>query len=384
MNNTTHVRLEGAEAEIRFRLPAPTGSGGITATRLQSGPGAGIDLVALDSGLLKVWVCPTRGMGIWRAERGGIPVEWKSPVRHLVHPGLVNLQGRNGLGWLDGFSELLCRCGLAFNGPPETDTGNPSPIESAVTLHGRIANLPAHSVDARIEGDRLVCEGTVLESTLFGPQLQLRSRVELTLGASAFDIVDVITNVGAGPTELELLYHINVGRPFLAEGGRVTLPHRQIVPRDPRAAEGIGSYETCLGPTPGYAEQAYYFEPLADEQGRSIALLQNAEGDRGFSVEFQPAELPRFVVWKCTQPEAAGYVTGLEPATNFPNPKSFERTQGRVISLAAGASYRSTLRIGIHDSPASVSAVAARIAQIQTAPPTVHRTPQRGWSPAGG
>lgn len=384
MSSASYVRLDGVDAEIRSELPAPAGPGRITTYRIQSGPGAGIDLVELDSGLLKVWVCPTRGMGIWRAERGGIPVEWRSPVRQLVHPSLVNLQARNGLGWLDGFNELVCRCGLAFNGPPETDSGNPSPIESAVTLHGRIANLPARDVETRIEGDRLVCEGTVLEATLFGPQLQLRSRVELTPGGTAFDIVDVVTNVGAAPTELELLYHINVGRPFLAEGGRFTLPHRQVVPRDPRAAEGIDTYQTYLGPTPGYAEQAYYFEPIADSQGRSVALLRNAEGDRGFSVEFQPAELPRFVAWKCTQAEAAGYVTGLEPATNFPNPKSFERAQGRVISLAAGASYRSTLRIGIHDTAAAVGAIEARIAEIQASPPTIHRMPQRGWSPAGG
>lgn len=376
------------DGEVRFQLPAGTQSGqpaGITGTRLVSGPGAGIDLIELCSGPLKVWIVPTRGMGIWRAELNGIPVEWKSPVRQLVHPKLVNLQARNGLGWLDGFSELVCRCGLAFNGPPETDSGAKSPIESEVTLHGRIANIPAHSVEARIEGDLLVCEGRVAESTLFGPQLELKTRVELPLGGTAFEVIDEVTNLGSGATELELLYHINVGRPFLDEGAKVAIPHRQVVPRDPRAAEGIDSYPTYLGPTAGYAEQAYFYEPIADAGGRTIALLRNAAGDRGFSVEFSPAELPRFVTWKCTHPEADGYVTGLEPATNLPNPKSFERQQGRVISLPSGQTYRSSFRIRIDDTTSGVREVESRIAAIQgSTAPTIHRTPQKGWSPSGG
>src|SRR5262245_49430592 len=102
----------------------------------------GVELIELCSGPLSVWILPTRGMGIWRAEYEGIPVGWTSPVRQPVHPFFVNLHSRNGLGWLDGFNELICRCGLSFNGPPGNDEGAASPIESAITLHGRIANIP--------------------------------------------------------------------------------------------------------------------------------------------------------------------------------------------------------------------------------------------------
>ena len=376
------ARLQSTDAEIRFQFPAP--QGGITGTRLLNGPSAGIDLVELDTGALKVWVIPTRGMGIWRAELNGIPVEWNSPVRQLVHPRLVNLQARNGLGWLDGFNELMCRCGLSSNGPPGGDTGARSPIESDLTLHGRIANTPAHDVDARIEGDRLICEGTVSESTLFGPQLHLRTRIEATLGSQTFEVIDEITNSGSTVTELELLYHTNIGRPFLEEGSTITIPHRQVVPRDARAAEGIDTYPTCLGPTAGYAEQAYFYEPIAGHDGRTMALLRNAAGDRGFSVDFALSELPHFVVWKCTQPEADGYVVGLEPATNFPNHKGFERTNGRVIALSPGATHRTSLKYGVYGSADSVRRVEQSIAAIQgSTTPIVHRTPQRGWSAAG-
>src|SRR2546425_4718770 len=37
------------------------------------------------------------------------------------HPKLINLQARGGLGWLDGFNEWLCRCGLENNGQPRSE-----------------------------------------------------------------------------------------------------------------------------------------------------------------------------------------------------------------------------------------------------------------------
>jgi hypothetical protein len=380
MSSKLQGSLSSSNTQELFQLAAK-GGGGITATRLLSGPGAGVELVELNTGPLKVWIVPTRGMGIWRAELNGIPVEWKSPVRQLVHPGLVNLQARNGLGWLDGFNELLCRCGLASNGPPGNDAGARSPIESDLTLHGKIANIPATDVQARIEGKKLICEGTVYESTLFGPQLELKSRVETTLGSSEFEITDEITNIGSTETELQLLYHTNIGAPFLDEGAHIRIPHKQVAPRDARAAEGIGTYDVCLGPTPGYSEQAYFYEPLAGTDGRTVAMLQNAAGDRAVSVSFHPSELPCFVTWKCTQPTSDGYVVGLEPAMNFPNHKSFERKSGRVLSMAPGGKHKSRLRIGVHDTRDSVLNVEAWIASIQgMSKPTVHRTPLKGWS----
>ena len=41
-------------------------------------------------------------------------------------------------------------------------------------------------------------------------------------------------------------------------------------------------------------------------------------------------------MWKSLQPAADGYVTGLEPAINYPNPRAFEKASGRVAVLAAG------------------------------------------------
>ena len=109
-----------------------------------------VDVIWVDNGKLQIGLIPTRGMGILSVRMDGERVlGWDSPVKDLVHPSLVNLNSRGGLGWLDGFNEWLCRCGLEWNGQPGTDRflnnmGQESTME--LTLHGRIANLPAQEV----------------------------------------------------------------------------------------------------------------------------------------------------------------------------------------------------------------------------------------------
>ncbi|HWL09864.1 MAG TPA: aldose 1-epimerase family protein [Planctomicrobium sp.] len=332
-----------------------------------SGISANVEVVEICNGPLCVNILPTRGMGLWNARFNDLPIGWNSPVKQPVHPKYVNLNSRNGLGWLDGFNELLCRCGLAFNGPPGHDEGAASPIESELTLHGRISNLPARDLEFFADDDTGVIgvSGIVDECTLFGPQLQLKSTISTTIGSSSFLVEDEITNLSADSTDLQLLYHTNIGTPFLDAGAQLECAANRVVPRDSRAAEGITKYATCLGPTPGYAEQVYYFHLLSDDKGETQTLLRNQAGSCGLSLKFNTAQLPCFAFWKCTQDERNGYVAGLEPATNYPNFKTFERHHGRVISLAPGATYSTRLEFTVHDSPESVNNTISQIRELQ-------------------
>lgn len=343
---------------------------------MRGGLSHGVEVVELDNGLLSLAILPTRGMGIWKGKCGGLDLEWKSPVELPVHPAFVNAHDRGGIGWLGGFNEWICRCGLDLNGPPGPDG----------TLHGRIANIPAHTVTASIDrtGDGTISvTGIVDESTMFGPNLRLKSTIQTTAGSNEFTVIDEVTNRQGRPAELELLYHINTGRPFLEAGARCVAPAIEVAPRDARAAEGIDDYSTYLPPTAGYSEEVYFFHLASGTDGLTTTLLRNAKGDKGLSISFDPRELPCFALWKNTQPEADGYVTGLEPATNFPNLKAFEREQGRVIRLEPGESRSFRLNIAVHATPAEVSAVESKIAELSGGrTPKMHRSPKSGWSPS--
>lgn len=82
-------------------------------------------------------------------------------------------------------------------------------------------------------------------------------------------------------------------------------------------------------------------------------------------MEFSVAQLPYVSLWKNTAAEADGYVTGLEPGSNFPNNRRIERKLGRVPQLAPGQSVEASIRFALLPDAAAVRGVANRIAEIQ-------------------
>jgi galactose mutarotase-like enzyme len=378
-----------AVANESLHLPTPH-DWSIRKRTLRGGLRDGVDLIEVHNGSLSFSVLPTRGMGLWRGDYRGNFLGWRSPVNGPVHPKYVQLQDRGGLGFLAGFDELLCRCGLASNGPPGedvwTDAGHRT-HRTPLTLHGRIANLPAQVVEVRIGLDpphELSVTGEIEESALFCSQLRLTTTYTTVPGSNRLVIHDVIENRAAGPAEIELLYHLNVGPPFLEAGSRVLAPIREMAPQTARAAEGIATYETYVGPTTGFAEQVYLYDLQADAHGHALAVLVNAAGNRALAVRCNRNELPCFTVWKNCGALEDGYVTGLEPATNYPNFKTFERSNGRVPVLAAGGRWECRWSFEVCDTPAGVSALLQEVATLQAhGKAVVHRTPQPRFSPAG-
>ena len=359
----------------------------ITQTTLRDGVSAGVEVVELNNGSLSMSILPTRGMGLWRGSFRGVPIEWQSPVKRPVHPAFVNLHERGGLGWLRGFNELMCRCGLSFNGPPGVDRfvdGNGNTVENELTLHGRIANTPAHDLSVEVcneNGGTLSVSGSVDEVMMFGPALRLETKYSTVVGSNSLKMSDVITNFGGQPTEIELLYHTNLGRPFLEGGAKLVAAVAEVAPRDGHSAKSVESFDTYAAPVTGFPEEAFFFDLLADDAGRSTVLLKNAVGDRGFSLSFAKQQLPCFTLWKNTQAEADGCVTGLEPGTNFPNLKTFEREQGRVITLAPGESYSIEIELSVYDTAEAVSTVENKIRAMQTVAAQVHTRPVAKFSP---
>ena len=120
----------------------------------------------------------------------------------------------------------------------------------------------------------------------------------------------------------------------------------------------------------------------ARKSGDTVVLLKSGHGEKGVSLRFNKQQLPCFTQWKNTSAEADGYVTGLEPATNYPNLKSFERKQGRVIVLAPGQTYTTRMEIHVHNTAEQVARVEEEIKGIQgSQPPKVHQTAQPKYMP---
>jgi len=355
--------------------------------RLYGGVSDSVDIVTVDNGCLSFVVVPTRGMGIWKGEYGGAFLGWDSPVKNLVHPHHITLEARGGLGWLDGFNEWVVRCGLSSFGAPAIDIvrDNQGREQNVMlTLHGRIANLPANLVKIRVglrPPHEMGVEGTVCERTMFGSNLKLTTSVVTTPESNTIEVLDTVENLRGIRDEMQLLYHCNYGSPFLEDGGRLVAPFRCVAPRDAAAAKGVDSFNVFGLPTKGFVEQVFFMELLADSKGRTKVMLVNSDETKAASLSFSVKQLPYFTLWKNTASKDEGYVVGLEPGTGFPNPKRFEREKNRVVKLGPAGRYRAEIALSVHLGKDDVQKAIDEIDEIRGGTkPTVAKEPIREFS----
>lgn len=322
---------------------------------LRGGKQEGSQLLLVRTDDLEVILIPTRGLGFHSVTAGDVQLGWESPVKEVVHPSFIHLESRGGLGWLDGFNEWLCRCGLEWSGHP----GEDGPMR--LSLHGKIANIPVSKLAVTVDEDVILIEAETHERMFHGPKLVLHSRVHIPKRGTAFHLEDIVENRSSLSQEFQMLYHCNVGRPLLGAGAKVVLDAEAIEPFNARAAEGLKTYDTFDGPTSGFVEQVYCIRPKADDEGTVRVLLQNARGDRGVVLSYALAQLPCFTLWKDTAALEDGYVTGIEPGTSFPGTRRLEREAGRVPVLEAGASRSFGITVDVLTSQDSVAETAKRI-----------------------
>ena len=371
---------EGFQAVDLQSKPDSKNAWSVKSYTLRGGLQDGVQVVEVNNGKLSFAVLPTRGMGIWKGQCGDISLGWDSPVKDPVNPAYMNLSDRGGIGWLKGFNEWIVRCGINSMGAPGTDTvldysGNE--FEVSLNLHGNIANIPARAVSVEVTDEAITVKGEVDETMMFGYALRLNTEIRTELATGRMTIQDSVTNIAGNPAEHQLLYHINYGEPLLEKDARMLTPFKQVAPRDPRAAEGIDNYDLYTAPEQGFVEQAYFYELIGKRGSKeTITMLRNAAGDKASVVRFSLKDFPCFTQWKNPAGKADGYVTGLEPATSYPNARSYERKKGRVINLKGGESRTTTLVIDSLDTKKAIREVEAEIRQLQkTVKAKVHPKP---------
>ena len=332
---------------------------------LEGGRRAGVEIVLVDTGRVRAAVLPTRGMSLWRANIDGIDLGWRSPVDGPIHPRWVALSEPSGLGWLDGFDELLVRCGLRSFGAPDFDAKSGRLL---FPLHGRIGNLPADHLEVEVDSAHslLHVRGHVAESRFLQANLHLDAGYTFAIGSPTIEIHDRVRNASDTPADMQLLYHINIGAPLLSSGAKLHMASKRIVARDAHAADDLSDWATYPAPKAGYVEQVYFSASMPDSEGWAAAMLVGQGGQRAFAVHYQTGSLPYFSQWKNSVAEHDGYVTGLEPGTGFPNPHSFEKAKGRVVQLDGGQGLDFTLKLEGIATPQRIEQLAGKI-QTQSA-----------------
>ena len=341
----------------------------------------GVQRLRIYCGANSVEIVPTRGMGIAEATRDGTRFGWNSPVQGPVHPAWVPLQEPTGLGWLDGFDEMMVRCGIVSNGAPDFDASG----KLIYPLHGRIANLPAVTLSVEIDQEqgRVVAKGKVLESRFHFHRWQLETEIRLSLDSNEIEVVDRVTNLSDRVCSFQMLYHNNFGTPVLEPGAKFHAPAKRVAPRDTCAANGIAHWNLMAAPRADYAEEVYFLDLASDSDGYSKVVLANADESLAASIRYDTKTMPCFALWKNTVGTNDGYVCGLEPATNFPNPRSFEQQHGRVVVVEPNQSLALRLSIGMLVGKQPVEDAIKEVESMEAGATELLSDPLPEWSSPG-
>lgn len=329
------------------KIGNPAQLGGIETSVLDNGLGRGTRIAWINTGTgLRYKVVLDRAMDIADAFYNQHSLAW------LSHSGVTPPQpfSDRGIDWLRTFGGgLLTTCGLSnVGGPNQDEYGERG-------LHGKISNVPAEIISL-IQPDPqrgqldMSITGRILETTVFGPTLELHRTISGKLGEPFIQIKDEVTNLGNSTVPHMLLYHLNFGYPLVDEGAKITWKGEW------QAREGDDTkiflkgndYRTC--PTPlndhaGTGEEAAFIQPEADENGISRCGIHNARLGIDLEVSFNKKQLPWLTNWQHWGKNE--YVTGLEPGTNPPIGQKNAREQGELIMLEPGESREYDMRIDV-------------------------------------
>lgn len=321
--------------------------GGIETYVIDNGPGRGTRIAWINTGSgLRFKVVIDRAMDIADAFYNRHSLAW------LSHGGITAPEpfSNKGLDWLKTFGGgLFTTCGLDHVGGPEGDEYGER------GLHGQISNISAE-LESIIQPDPLAGKmemsitGTMKQSTVLGPNLELRRTISATLGQSKIQIHDEVINRGNTVAPHMLLYHFNFGWPLVDEGTNITW-QGEWKPREGNSnkifREG-NDFHKCIAPLPehsGGGEEAAFIDIIPDSSGWCTCGLHNAEIGLALSLRFQKKQLPWLTNW---QHWGKGeYVTGLEPGTNPPVGQAKAREQQELIFLAPGETRTYDLEVDV-------------------------------------
>ncbi|MDR8392705.1 aldose 1-epimerase family protein [Aliifodinibius sp. S!AR15-10] len=323
--------------------------GGIETSVLDNGKGRGTRIAWIDTGAgLRFKVVLDRAMDVAEAFYNSYGLGWVS------HSGVTppNPSATEGIRWLNSFGGgLITTCGLTHVGGPEEDK------HGKRGLHDRISNIPAE-VESIVQPDlasgdlEMSITGKMLQSSVFGPHLELKRTISATLGSPVLNIHDEVTNRGNRVAPHMLLYHVNFGWPLVDEGAQLVW-EGDWESRDEESSKIFNdetNFKRCPPPIEdhrGFGEAAAFLDLNADQKGICHCGVRNSSIGVGLDLSFPKSQMPWVTNWQHWGRNE--YVTALEPGTHPPIGQSTARENGTLIDLEVGETRSYDLKIEINN-----------------------------------
>lgn len=331
-----------------FKISNTHQIGGIETSILDNGQGKGVRIAWINTGSgLRFKVVFDRAMDIADAFYNQNSLTWISHVG--VSP--PDPSATTGINWLNGFGGgLLTTCGLTHVGGPEKD------VHGERGLHDRISHAPAtiesiFQPDLRTGKLEMSITGRMLQSTVFGPHMEIKRTIAAKLGKPIIKINDEVTNLSNEPAPHMLLYHFNFGWPLIDKGTKIVW-EGQWKSRGNKFDNLIfnagSDFKTCRDPIEehkGCGESVVFIDIDSDSSGTSECAILNPDLSLYVRLRFKKKQLPWLTNWQHWGKHE--YVTALEPGTHPPIGQSAAREQGELIFIQPGETKTYELEIEV-------------------------------------
>lgn len=234
-------------------------------------------------------------------------------------------------------------------------------------MHGRMRTTPSEhvSTDVISEGDtyKLIISGEMREAELFGENMVLRRKIESVLGENSVTVTDEIENQAFRPEPLMLLYHCNMGYPFLNEKCSIYIPTQKVTAREEFSVEHIEHWCKMETPIDNESEYVFMHDVKSDENLDTIVLVANHECNIGLTIEFNQKNLPYFMEWKSIA--SGDYVLGLEPSNASIYGKLHHIEHNSVHYIQPFEKETNTLKFSVIEGKEEIEKVICKIEKIK-------------------
>lgn len=321
--------------------------GGVETAVIDNGNGRGVRIAWVNTGSgLRFKVVLDRGMDIADAFYNQYSLAW---ISHMgVKP--PDPSAVNGAKWLHSFGGgLLTTCGLTHVGGPEEDEYGER------GLHDRISHSPAQLIsvnqpDLAAGNLKMSLTGKMIQSSTFGPHLELKRTISAILGSPVIKIHDEVTNSGNQAAPHMLLYHCNFGWPLIDEGAEIHWEGELTVPNEQSRTifrEGV-DYKTCRNPIDdhsGSGEAVGFIDIKPKSDGFCECGVVNRRIGLGLDLKFQKTQMNWLTNWQHWGSNE--YVTALEPCTHPPIGQAAARGNNTLIFIEPGETRNYDLQMKV-------------------------------------
>ncbi|HHT66876.1 MAG TPA: DUF4432 family protein [Erysipelotrichaceae bacterium] len=257
----------------------------LTRSTINCGKGDGCKIITIDNGILSIVLDESHGLDIYSLRYEG---------------KLISLLTSNGMvkdsPFLTQFpGGMLYTCGLDAIGSVEGHR-----------QHGNFHMTPAEIVRIDHQENELTIVANINITGLFSPIVTVERTINIKYLANDFSLVDLVINKSDADQDIVMLYHFNMGYPFIDGDTQLQIGSTKI--------KGVNSFaearkDKCLFLTNEYEEEEEVFYHY--DANDVIKVTSNSQ-NLVFSLKYDKNIFPILTEWKCLVKN--NVALGIEPS----------------------------------------------------------------------